>query len=89
MVMSKNNDDFLSRFEQEEELLRKQVYIDEGHIVINVKYEYNIELVRCDTNEKILAWVHQLCEKPWVDVRIIHKFVVLAQEHHGLSSIMP
>lgn len=47
----------------QEEKLQKQISVKNGSIVINVSYEYNIELSRCDTAEKLLHWIWHLTEK--------------------------
>jgi hypothetical protein len=51
------------------------VSVKEGHIVIDVTYEYNIALDRCDTHEKVLAWVSHLCEKTWMTTEIVRRFI--------------
>ena len=70
---------------QHEEQLRKQVYVDGELLTINVKYEYQIELARCDTLEKILAWVVHLSEKTWISPDVLERFVHVACRHHGLK----
>ena len=70
-------------------LLNKQVQVVEGSIVINVEYEYVIELDRCDTHPKILAWVVHLCEKTWMTPDVLQRFVYLASNHHGLELSQP
>lgn len=46
--------DLRKKLQEHEELMKKQVYIEGDYLVINVAYEYNIALNRCDTLEKIL-----------------------------------
>lgn len=58
-----------------EERLRKQVYLADGHVVINVEYEYNIPLSACDTAEKILHWVWHLTEKTWMTNEVMRRFI--------------
>lgn len=70
---------------EHEEQLAKQVYVTNGHVVINAGYEYNIELDRCDTLEKILAWTSHLCEKTWMTTELLERFIQLAASHHKLD----
>ncbi|MEM1145199.1 MAG: hypothetical protein AAGI88_21685 [Pseudomonadota bacterium] len=58
--------------------LEKQVYIADDHIVINVSYEYNIALSRCDTPEKLLHWVWHLTEKSWMTNEVMRRFIDVA-----------
>jgi hypothetical protein len=46
---------------------------------------YRVGLDRCSTPEAILAWVRHLTEKKWMTVPVIHRFVELATEHHGIN----
>lgn len=77
--------DLSKQLEEQEALLESQVYIDGGYLVINVAYEYNVELDRCDTMEKILAWVAHLCEKTWMNLDVMERFIRLAAAHHNLD----
>ena len=61
------------------------VYVKEEHIVINVSYEYNIALSRCDSHEKILGWVIHLCEKKWMTSDVMRAFVHTAISAHSLE----
>lgn len=72
-----------------DEQLAQQVSIQDGYLVINVEYEYPIELARCDTHAKILAWVIQLSDKTWITPDVIRRFVYLAIQHHGLELSQP
>lgn len=74
---------------EREEELQKMVYVEEGHIVINVHYEYNIELGRCDTHAKIVAWAIHLTEKTWMTQEVLRRFMHLAMAEHGLEAPMP
>ncbi len=76
------------------ELMEKQVYVSNGSIVLdvgfilndkNIDYQYYIELNRCNTYEDILGWIPQLCEKNWITVKAIDRFVYLAQKENGLK----
>lgn len=67
--------DLLKRVQEQEEVLGKQVYVVDGHVVINVEYEYNIELSRCDTAEKLLHWIWHLTEKTWMNTVVMRRFI--------------
>lgn len=62
----------------EEEALRRQVHVVDGHIVINVAYEYQIATSRCDTPEKLLYWIWHLCEKTWMTLPVMERFIKVA-----------
>lgn len=64
--------------EEQEEVLRQQVFVADNHIVINVCVEYNIALSRCNTPEKILSWVWHLTEKTWMTNKVMRRFIELA-----------
>ena len=66
--------------------LERQVYIEDNHVIINVEYEYDIALSRCDTNEKLMAWVVHLCEKTWMTKVVLRRFIQLVQHHHELPT---
>ncbi|MEM5521061.1 hypothetical protein [Sulfitobacter sp. AS59] len=75
------------------ERMDKAVFIDKGYIVISVNigpdgdqiHEYDIELSRCDSHEKILSWVEQLLEKTWMEPDVLSKFIQVALSEHGLE----
>jgi hypothetical protein len=71
------------------EQLSQQVSIQDGYLVINVAFEYPIELARCDTHAKILAWVVQLTDKTWITPEVVQRFIYLATQHHGLDLSQP
>lgn len=76
--------DLWRELEEHEALLNSQVYIADDYIVINIEHEYNIELNRCDTHEKILGWASHLCEKTWMNLNVMERFIQLAAAHHNL-----
>lgn len=82
-------EDLVVRAKEKQAELNKMVYIEEGHIVINVHYEYNVPLDRCDTHEKILAWALHLTEKTWMTMDVLERFIRLAMAQHGLEAPMP
>ena len=65
-------------FKEREGKLQQQVSVKENHIVINVSYEYNIALSRCDTAEKLLHWVWHLTEKTWITNDVMRRFIEVA-----------
>lgn len=75
------------------ERMDKAVFIDKGHIVIRMNigadgdqiHEYDIELSRCDSPEKILSWVEHLLEKTWMEPDVLGKFIQVALSEHGLE----
>lgn len=69
----------------EEERLRKQVYVEDDHIVINVVTEYNVAKTRCDTPEKLLHWVWHLTEKTWMTNEIMRRFIEIACRENGIE----
>jgi len=71
-------------FKKQEEL-DKSVYVSEHNVVINVTYEYNIELNRCDSLQKIVAWNLHLYEKTWMTLEIMERFVYVAAKANNLK----
>ena len=83
-VQNLMGNEMLSLFEYECSRLQKQVYLADDRIIINVAYEYYIDLSRCDTVEKILGWCLHLNEKNWMDSRLLERFVYLACEANNI-----
>ena len=81
--------DIWKQMEEYDALMAKQVYLEEGRIVIEVAYKYEIALNRCDNAEKILAWVLQISEKTWSNPHVIRRFVQLAAQKNGVELPMP
>lgn len=80
-----DRDELRAKVLAHEEEMKKQVYIADDHVVINVVYEYNIPLNRCDTIPKILGWVDHLCEKTWINPEVLRRFIRLAAQQHSLE----
>ena len=76
--------DTWKKLEERDALLAKQVFVDGDRIIIDALYPYEIGLDRCDTHEKILAWVVHLADKTWVNPEIMQRFALLAAGQHGL-----
>ena len=60
-----------------------RVSLEDGQILLRIRqdrhaYEYPIDLGRCDTPEKVLAWCEHLSHKNWVDQRMLREFIQLA-----------
>lgn len=71
--------------EEAEKEISKQCYIEDDQIIMNVNYEYVIELNRCSTPEEILGWVEHLCSKGWITLKVIRRFVNLASNAHNIA----
>lgn len=80
--------DVWKKFEEQDALLQKQVYIKEDHIVINVMYEYDIPIERCNTPDKLLAWMVHLCEKTWMNTAVLERFAQVAAQKSGISLVL-
>lgn len=65
--------------------LKKQAYIENDYIIINVEYEYRVQLNQCDTLEKILDWCLHLNQKSWMAPGLLERFVSLACEANNVS----
>ncbi|MGI2028683.1 hypothetical protein [Endozoicomonas acroporae] len=80
-----NMADLADQVIEETEALRRQVFVADGHITINVSYEYNIALSSCDTAEKLLHKVWHLCEKTWITPEVLRYFIRLACRENGIK----
>lgn len=74
-----------SRAAETYERLSRQVSIKDDHIVINVAYEYNIPLSGCADLPSLMGWVLHLCEKTWMTLEVLERFILVASRHHGLD----
>ena len=83
MAFEKDDEGF-KKFVKHMEDLRKTVTVVDDHIVINVHYEYNIPLSRCNTHEKILGWAYHLTEKTWMSRDVLRYFIQVACHKSGL-----
>jgi hypothetical protein len=73
------------RVKAEEERLRKLVYVEDDHIVINVVNEYNVAKAHCDTPEKLLHWIWHLTGKTWMTNNVLRRFIELACHENGIQ----
>jgi hypothetical protein len=79
--------DYIEQMQQE---ARKLACLQDGFIVIDPDHtEYNIELSRCDSYEKIIWWISHLSEKTWITVPMIEQFILLACHEHKLRAAGP
>lgn len=58
-----------------------KVYISNGFLVLNIKFPYEIELNRIDTERKLLGWIVHLLEKNWVSREMLLRMVDVWQVH--------
>lgn len=65
--------------------LAKKIWVEGDSIIIHDGSNYQIEFSRCNTPEKILSWVLQLTEKPWMTTEILNRFVELACQKHSIE----
>lgn len=61
----------------------KYIGLDTG----NKNYIYRFGLNECDTERKILHWVHHLSRKSWVTKKILDDFVVSVCQHHNINIV--
>jgi len=55
-----------------------KMYIEDGYIILNFAYPYEIEMSRCNTPGKILGWINQLSHKNWMNAERLSRFAQLA-----------
>ena len=77
--------ELFEEFKAHEEKMASQVFIADGHIVINVEYEYNIDLQRCNTPEKLLHWIWHLTEKTWMTNDVMRRFIQIACKENKIE----
>ena len=67
--------------------LDRSCRIDGGYIIFQTgdDGDYEIELSRCDTYQKIVWWTCQLSSKNWMTLPVLERFIRLACSHHGLQ----
>ena len=73
IIMDKINDYVKSQAEE-----AAAMYIEDGFIVLDYVYPYQIELSRCNTPGKILGWINQLSHKNWMNAERLSRFAQLA-----------
>lgn len=62
-----------------------KVYMHDKNIIINVTHEYNIDLNRCDTAEKLLHWIWHLTEKSWMTNDVMREFIEVACQESNIK----
>jgi len=70
---------------EEKKELARIVSIKEGHIVINMGFEYNISLKTISSEKDVLKWAHHLCEKTWLTIPVLRRFIEVAMSETGLK----
>ena len=67
--------EMLTRAEETEQKWAKRVYIEDGYLILNIHYPYEIELSRINTHAKLLHWMIHLLEKNWVTTEVLYWMV--------------
>ena len=62
-----------------------QCFFRNGCVVLAPLYEYEIELDRCDSPEKLLAWAFHLSGKRWMNRRLLRHFIKTVAAYHDIS----
>ncbi|MBT4296672.1 MAG: hypothetical protein HOD43_12805 [Candidatus Marinimicrobia bacterium] len=85
--MSKDNsmEALFSAWSAEQQELDRIVSVKEGHVVINVGYEYSISLGTISSEKDVLDWAHHLCEKTWMTIPVLRRFIEVATSKSGLK----
>jgi hypothetical protein len=63
--------------------LARCVTIADGYLTLHGPCDYDIELDRIDTPERILAWVTHLSAKTWVEPWMLRRLIQVAMRHIG------
>lgn len=79
------NDDVLRAMQERDARLADQVKIVDDYIVINVSYEYNINLETINNAQDVLGWVFHLTEKTWMNTEVLHRFIQVACGAKGIQ----
>lgn len=58
-----------------------KIYIEDGFIILNVRYPYEISLEQIDTREKAAHWIMHLLDKNWMTRELLHEFVSILEKH--------
>lgn len=75
----------MSELQASDELLAKQVRVEDGHIIVNVEYGYEIPIVDCNTEAKLLGWILQLLEKNWMTNDVLERFIHVAARQSDIK----
>ena len=59
----------------------KGIYIDDRYLVLNIQYEYLIELNRINTPTKAYQWIIHLLEKNWITREMLARMVAILEIH--------
>ena len=77
--------DCMEEYRVNQKELNKKVYIKKRCIILNIGYEYVIELNRCNTEAKLLHWIHHLLGKSWMTLEILENFIEKVAGYHNLD----
>lgn len=66
---------------RQDRVWEEKVYISDGYLVLNIRFPYEIELTRIDTEKKLLGWIVHLLEKNWVSREMLLRMVDVWQHH--------
>ena len=69
--------------EKFDEKMDKVFRFDGQWLIVNVEYEYPIELSRIKSKTSLLRWAHHLCEKVWMDSTLIGEFIERVCKYKG------
>ena len=58
----------------------KKIYVEDGYLILNYSYEYDIALDRLQTEKDILGWVFHLAGKNWMNAHRIQNFIEKCSE---------
>ena len=67
--------------------IERRIYQDGDFIVIMVTEvePYEIAVEACRTHAQILRWVNHLCEKNWMNRRLVRRFSEVATKAAGID----
>ena len=61
-----------------------KVYAEDRFVIIESQDIYEVPLDGCKDENSIIGWIIQLCEKSWVDRRIIRKFIATISKENNI-----
>lgn len=79
------NNDLVEQYDRWQEEMERLCHIDGDAIILDAQgSQYDVPLSKCSNYREILGWVSHLSQKSWIRPDVLHRFVNLAREHHGL-----
>ena len=73
------------RARQQDEELRRVVFVKGNYIIVNASYPYQVPVDECRTAEGLLNWVYHLTEKSWMNTEILRRFMEVASGQTGVK----